>query len=168
MKQKGVEIVGLNELIDQFKQFGIDGRKALGKTLDSMGQKSRTDAIKSIQREPKTGKVYEHVFRTINGKVTPYKLRSEQQNLSPEHRASAPGEAPATDTGRLVSSIKFTRQPNATYGFLFSRLNYAFWLEYGTVNMAERPFLRPAVRKNAAWFTEQMQKRLDQLAGKFE
>jgi len=168
MNKKGVEIVGVNELVEKFNKFGIDGRKALGKTLDKMGQKCRTDAIKSIQRDPKTGRVYEHVFRTINGKAIPYKLRSEQQNLSPTHRASARKQAPATDTGRLVSSIKFTRHPYDRFGYLFSRLNYAFWLEYGTVNMAERPFLRPAVRKNAEWFTEQLQKSLDELAGKIE
>jgi len=91
----------------------------------------RTSAIKSIQRDPKTGTVY---------------TRAKGQNLGSAHQASAPGQSPATDTGSLVSSIKVIH--DGLKGKIGSALNYAFWLEYGTLKMSERPFLRPALADN--------------------
>ncbi len=76
-----------------------------------------------IMDGPKTGKVYKI------GKV--------------EHQASAPGEAPATDTGNLVNSIGSERVKP-----MLHRVNvyaeYAAHLEYGTTHMAARPFLQPS------------------------
>lgn len=74
------------------------------------------------------------------------------------HRASAPLEPPANDTGNLQRSIKVV---NATPGvFVTAKVEadakYAKALEYGTrkagrnrkVYIAERPFMRPALKEN--------------------
>jgi len=73
---------------------------------------------KQIQRGPKTGRYYKRGSRT--------------------HRASAPYEAPATDTGTLVSSIYYTQEGPyaATIG---SRLPSAYHLEHGTRRVKPRP-----------------------------
>jgi hypothetical protein len=93
------------------------------------------EANLSIQRGPKTGRVYKR------GKV--------------QHRASAPGEPPATDTGRLVSSghVEPARVTGYTVAATVSwPVDYAAWLEKGWVmkggtHVAARPYARPAVVK---------------------
>lgn len=107
------------------------GKRESKKAVRISLEKIRSDAIKSIQRGPKTGIVYE---------------RGKGQNLSGKHQASAPGQAPATDTGRLASSIKVEQKDIA--GTVGSQLSYSFWLEFGTLNMQARPFLRPALDSN--------------------
>jgi len=113
---------------------------------------------KSIQRGLKTGRVYTNIFRTINGQAVPVGPRSGN-NLSARHRASAPGQAPATDTGRLVSSItqEKTGEAEAEVG---STVDYSKFLEFGTRNMDERPWLRPALKKAGKAFEERVFEKL--------
>jgi HK97 gp10 family phage protein len=77
----------------------------------------------AIANPPKTGKVYMH------GKVA--------------HQASAPGEAPATDTGFLANSIQSKRDGAEARVDVHSE--YAAPLEFGSSKMAARPYLRPAM-----------------------
>lgn len=92
----------------------------------------RNHAVESIMKGPKTGRIY---LRGLNKSGKSYKV----------HQASAPGEPPATDTGKLASSI------TTEYDFanLIGRVNcsaeYGPYLEYGTVKMEPRPFMRPAL-----------------------
>lgn len=62
------------------------------------------------------------------------------------YRASLPGEAPATVTGRLRSSYRFTvrDEGNQKIGEVGSPLDYSAYLEYGTSRMAPRPHVLPA------------------------
>ena len=77
----------------------------------------------------------------------------EKYNPRRTHRASAAGQPPATDTGRLASSITQERSQTSTGAvntwLAGSKVDYAKWLEFGTQNgrIAERPFFRPALRK---------------------
>lgn len=64
------------------------------------------------------------------------------------HRASAPGEAPATDTGNLGSSI-YARMTSRLEGEVGATAEYAAALELGGAHVAARPALRPAVK--AEW-----------------
>jgi phage gpG-like protein len=61
-----------------------------------------------------------------------------------EHQASAPGEAPAIDTGNLVNSIQVEMTGPAA-AVVFTNVEYAPYLEFGTIEIAPRPFLQPAV-----------------------
>jgi HK97 gp10 family phage protein len=90
----------------------------------------RSTAIKSIQQ--KSGG--QTVTRTREGGGT-Y-----------EHTAAAEGQAPNTDTGRLVSSIQV--EVKAKDVFVGSTLNYAGDLEFGTRRMGARPWLNPALEQN--------------------
>lgn len=66
------------------------------------------------------------------------------------HRASAPGEPPAVDTGLLRGSIQIDpsglsqSMPTIRVG---TNLVYARPLEYGTFRMAPRPYMRPALKR---------------------
>jgi hypothetical protein len=75
----------------------------------------------AIQTGPKTGREY----RRRGGRI---------------HRASARGEAPATDTAFLVGSIS-SDFPSATTGVVTVAAHYAEILE----EALDRPFVRPAI-----------------------
>lgn len=85
----------------------------------------RTEALRLILQTTKSGRTY----RT-RGVI---------------HRASAPGEPPASDTGRLVNSITTKYDQKTIAGRVEANTRYAEFLEYGTMKMAERPFMRPAL-----------------------
>lgn len=61
--------------------------------------------------------------------------------------AAGDGQAPNTDTGRLVRSLKARKTgiDEAAAGIFGQDAPYGKWLEYGTAKMGERPFLRPAL-----------------------
>ena len=73
------------------------------------------------------------------------------------HTASAAGQAPASDTGVLVSGITMDVdvQYNRVVGQVIAHAsdgggdNYAKHLEFGTSSMAARPFMQPALNKSA-------------------
>tara|TARA_R100000655_G_scaffold77938_1_gene117271 strand:- start:10531 stop:10962 length:432 start_codon:yes stop_codon:yes gene_type:complete len=68
------------------------------------------------------------------------------------HTASAKGEAPATDTGFLASNIGRysvkTDSKGRIVATVYSSAPYSKFLEFGTRNMGERPFMLPALEKN--------------------
>lgn len=59
------------------------------------------------------------------------------------HQASAPGEAPAVDTGILRASIA-TARDGELRAVVQVGADYGIWLEFGTRRMAPRPFLGSA------------------------
>ena len=67
------------------------------------------------------------------------------------HRASAPNQPPASDTGFLASNITMdvdVKANGTVVGQIISSAPYSKHLEFGTVNMTERPFMQPALQKN--------------------
>jgi len=86
----------------------------------------RNEAVKSIQTSPRTGRKYKR------GGVV--------------HIASSPGNPPATDTGKLVQSIRVEHQPGSGAAKVVVGAEYAAALEFGSGKIAPRPFLRSAVK----------------------
>jgi len=70
------------------------------------------------------------------------------------HTASAPGQAPANDTGALVRSIKVEKKKNEST--VYVEKDYAIYLEYGTSKMRPRPFILPAFLKTKKWFSDKL------------
>lgn len=97
-------------------------------------------AVKSIKFGKKTGRVYDHYFVTIKGRAVPIETRSRS------HQASAPGEAPASDEGRLTGSISTDFYPMAAE--VGSGANHGLFLEEGTDKIEPRPWLKPAADQN--------------------
>lgn len=134
-----------------FKIEGLDRlQKAIGVTqeaiqkeiliaLDASGRQVVSEAKKSILQGKKTGRVYKR--RTVT------------------HQASAPGEAPASDTGRLVNSIASYLVRNSKYVVITAGrglAKYAVMLEHGTRKIAPRPFFFPAVEKSRVWIQNRL------------
>jgi hypothetical protein len=78
-----------------------------------------------ILNTPKTGRVY--------------------RRRGTEHQASAPGEPPASDTGRLVQSSAHSFDERNLSGTVNWSAAHAAPLELGTDKMEPRPFARPAL-----------------------
>lgn len=62
------------------------------------------------------------------------------------HVASSPGEPPNRDTGHLDTNIEAAKT-GPLEAETRSTASYAAALEFGTSKMAERPYMRPAVKK---------------------
>jgi hypothetical protein len=82
-------------------------------------------AVQLIMQGPKSGRVYRR-----RGVV---------------HQASAPGEAPASDTGGLVNARRTDLNEQDVSGILAFTSRHASPLEHGTRNMAPRSFARRAL-----------------------
>lgn len=95
-------------------------RQALAAGLNDGLSIVEGEAVRLIMEGPKTGRIYKR------GGVA--------------HQASAPGEAPANDTGRLVNSRTREVIPSALQARLTFRTDYAAYLEFGTIVMEPRPF----------------------------
>jgi hypothetical protein len=87
-------------------------------------------AVQLILDPPKTGRVY--VRRGV------------------AHQASAPGEAPASDTGSLVTQRETDLIPQRLAGRLRFNSDHALALEAGTRKMEPRPFAHRALHETAA------------------
>lgn len=64
------------------------------------------------------------------------------------HVPSAPGQPPNADTHQLDISIDVRINPSKRSVSVVSLAPYSAFLEFGTSRMAERPFMRPALRRN--------------------
>jgi HK97 gp10 family phage protein len=116
--------------VPDFNGLAEASAEAVGEAIRASAQMVANDARRSVARGPKTGHVY--------------------QRRGVAHQASAPGEPPATDTGRLVTSIvaDVEREGSGVVGVVEARTEYAVHLEYGTRHMAARPFMNPAFERN--------------------
>jgi len=127
VKDVKIEIKGLKEVQDAIRAYQGDISKQLGLIVNAAALEAVSDVRRAIQGPPKTGREYPRGRDKI-------------------HRASAPGQAPATDTGTLVSSI-YNEDRGRNAKAIGSRLPYAFYLEFGTFKMDARPSWVPAVER---------------------
>lgn len=107
------------------KEMSARIRRAVARGIVAATEDVRGEALSLILDTPKTGRTY--------------------RRRGVEHVASAPGEAPASDTGRLANSIRTQYKKDGLVGVVVASTSYAARLEYGTVRMAARPYMRPAL-----------------------
>jgi len=128
-----VQVLGQAEMDERLQRINLASRKYLSKELTRWAIKAHKSAVDSIQGGTKTGHEYR---KGKGGKIA--------------HRASAPGEAPATDTGELVRGLRVMPSNEHTLSaFVASTAPYSWWLEFGTSQMAARPFMHPAFKATA-------------------
>lgn len=139
-----VNLEGLDRLAGKSKLVSKIAEQELKKALLASGLMVEKAAKESIAGGGKTGKVYRRGGRT--------------------HQASAPGEAPATDTGRLVNSINVRLADGDTAAEVAAgsgSVKYARMLEFGTSRMEARPFLFPALERSKPKIKARMEAALD-------
>lgn len=87
------------------------------------------------------------VFAAADAIKTDARLSITQNSISGKgHIASLPGQPPNRDTGHLDTNIEAYRT-GPLKAEVKSKAEYAAALEYGTSKMAERPYMRPAVKR---------------------
>lgn len=98
------------------------------------------EAVQSMRSSRPAGRLYTHRFWTDKAG----RLRIGGKRNKP-HRASAPGQVPAVDTGNLVGHIEFDSGPG--FGEVGATVKTGLWMEQGTRKIQPRPWLGPAVSK---------------------
>lgn len=142
-----VKIEGLEGFNKAMLKLGVDFEDAVEQGVALTAQEVRTESIKLIQ-EKSSGK---QVKRQKQGGGGTY-----------DHTAASAGNAPNTDTGNLVSSIQTEKDGELTYKVgATSKAKYAGWLEFGTKNMAARPWLSPALESKG----ENLRKNIEKSVG---
>ena len=121
---------GINKLLE--KRLEQNAMRQLKKKMTRSVMLVHGTAVDEIQRGAKSGITY------------------ELYNPRRTHTSSAPGQAPATDTGFLVSSIthQVKKSGKNLVGQIVASAPYAIHLEFGTREMHKRPFMQPALEKN--------------------
>lgn len=120
-------VEGVEEVNRNLARLGKEYGEAVVKASMAGAELVRGEAIKSIQS-------------TSGGDVV---TRTRAGGGTYDHTVSEAGDAPNTDTGRLVSSIQVDVNPLGI--FVGSSLEYAGYLEFGTSSMEPRPWLNPAL-----------------------
>ena len=123
--------------------------KEVAAALYAGGLMVEANAKQKIMRGPKTGRTY--------------KVRSVVR------QASAPGEAPANQTGRLVNSITVEAQPSRKRVLVKAgggAVEYAAMLEFGTAEMKARPFFAPALKEETPNIKARLRKGVEKAAKK--
>lgn len=120
--RKDVVPGGLKGVEPKIRAGAIDGLNAIGLAMLNA-------AKRRIKTSPASGRVYR--------KYNPRRI----------HRASAPGQPPATDTGGLINSGFFDVDENELEAQIGFGKFYAKFLEFGTRLMRKRPFLLPTVEE---------------------
>ena len=133
---------GVEEATKALEKVKEDLDKDMKEILLGGGQLIRGEAVRSIQQGSKSGKTY------------------KRYNPTRTHKASAPGEAPASDTGFLVSNIRVKEQKDIVV--VSSEASYSKFLEFGTSKMLARPFLFPAFEKSKPKIAEVIFRKIKQ------
>ena len=141
------QFTGIEKAVEALEKVKEDLENNMQEVLLGGGQLIRGEAIRSIQTGAKSGKTY----KKYNPKRT--------------HKASAPGEAPASDTGFLVSNIRVKDQKD--FVEVRSEASYSKFLEYGTSKMLARPFMFPASEKSKPKIAEILFQKIKQSLDKF-
>lgn len=130
------QVDGAEALKIALAAFYKDVGKEVGKAIFKGGRLVQSAAIQSIQKPQGVG---QWVTRYHSGQK-PY-----------QHLASAPGQAPNTDTGELVRGIQVEiKGSDVIVGVESSQDEKALALEFGNEDgtLAPRPFLFPALEQN--------------------
>lgn len=141
-----MKVTGVAELNAALRSLGVDANKAVRQGVNATAQQVRNTAIKSIQAT------------SAGDTVTRYR----QGGGAYQHVTSKPGDAPNTDTGRLVSSVAI-EQPDDFNAYVGSGLDYALFLELGTTKMQPRPWLQPALDANIEQLPNNISKAITRL-----
>lgn len=134
------------EKVPTFKGLDRQGRRILKNIINEGANRVRNEAVQSIQAHGSSGVTY------------------QKYNPRRTHTASAPKNPPNSDTGYLANNITPVFDLDGLGATIESRADYSVYLEFGTSQMRERPFLQPALEAVRPWLKRNY-KRLAKLGG---
>ena len=134
----------------------IEGLERLRRRLDGLARAFEGEAKRAALDSAET--VRAEAMRALQ------EPRSGARPRRGGHRASAPGEAPASDSGRLAGSLAAELDADGISAWAGVRgpaarggaARYAAFLEFGTARMAARPWLLPAFERTRATIIERI------------
>jgi HK97 gp10 family phage protein len=141
-----MEVENEAEVRAALRRYGAKFERLLDRAINATALEVISSVRRKIQRGPKTGIVYE--------KIKPKRT----------HRASAPGQPPATDMGALASRGNYYIRRGKMSATIGSNLAYAAYLEFGTRRIKPRPAWVPAVQENRAKFNDRIREAIRKAA----
>lgn len=151
-----IEVDGLQELLGQLNRLGAGGDDVMIEVITDVVTDTHAFAVAGIERGPKSGRVYDTRF------FTDAQGRLRRGEPRPPHQASAPGQYPASDTGRLAGSVRMELpQPGRIEGRVGTAVAYGPMLEFGTSRMAARPWLLPSFQRAKIGVEKELRARLE-------
>ena len=133
----------------RLRNLGARSRKELSRVVTEAAAGVVAHAQDAIRSGPKTGRIYELgetevSFTTGAGEAVSFTARKGAE--AKQHQASAPGEAPANETGYLAGSIQAHRIGELEQEVAVGA-EYGAALEEGTGDgkILPRPFMAPAL-----------------------
>ena len=139
MSRVEIKLEGLDDLFADFKRLGELGDDVIMDTINDVAMDTQQEAVRGIQRGPASGRP-----------------RADGS------RASAPGEFPMSDTGRLASNVDMIlATPAKMESKVGTNIIYGAYLEFGTSRMAARPWLERSFRKAAEGVARELKAKLE-------
>ncbi len=129
MRHIAIEVRGDEVLGRRLRAIGRSAEIAVRQAIAESAIEVEREAKLSIRRNPRRGAAYVRYAPERRG------------------RASAPGDAPATDTGALARNITHVIDADGLGASVEARAAHSRFLEFGTTSMPARPFLRPAFER---------------------
>lgn len=162
--------VVIKVVFDHIPQITKELQKSARAATYLTAQEARATMI-ALMRQPKHGRMYRRgrVGKRMSKGYRAAGLRSYMTAKGNEmaivgyktHQASAPGEAPAIDRGHLANSIQ-VKYTGPMQSAVYSNSEYAAAQEFGRpeINLAARPYMRPAVSAVRDFFFNKMNEAL--------
>ena len=139
MSRVEIKLEGLDDLFADFKRLGELGDDVIMDTINDLAMDTQQEAVRGIQRGPASGRP-----------------RADGS------RASAPGEFPMSDTGRLASNVdRILATPAKMQAKVGTNIIYGAYLEFGTSRMEARPWLERSFRKAAEGVARELKAKLE-------
>lgn len=130
--------------------------KALQRRIEQASDKQQKQISKAVKET--TLEVHKTVIESISKPGSGITRKLYLPNRT--HTASSPNNPPATDTGNLKRNLRWETVAGQFTGKVISGADYSTYLEFGTVNMEQRPFMRPALEKNYKEFIKRVKQAL--------
>ena len=142
-----VEIAGAGILARRLQAIGRRSREAVRDALAHSARELEHEIKRSILDNPRRGPPYVRGHPTRTG------------------RASAPGDPPADDLGQLARDVTLMIDADGYGATVESRAAHSRFLEFGTAEMAARPFMFPAFERHRARIVKRIAAALRGAAG---
>jgi len=136
-----VKITGLDDVLLNLNEFAFDMEKATERAVKSIAVQVQSGAVKAIK----------------NPSVGTYVTRYTAAGKPYSHVASKEGDAPNSDTGRLIGSVNMSHNTGDLFAYVFTNLEYGFYLE----TVLNRPWLEPAKEAKKGAFADEISRALD-------